>query len=98
MCYNTQKEIVEFKISLSYPEPVKNCEWISVPLARKKSKSPAIFDAELFSNLTMTSGDPRVLYPTQKEIWKKFGSIFASLFGLVGYAFRNFDFYAKAKV
>ncbi len=92
MCFNSDKKVVEFKFSLTQPAPVENCEWISVPSARQKSGNPEKFDAELFANLTMTSGDPRDLYPTQKEIWEKFGGIFVSLSGLLGYVFMLFNF------
>eukprot|EP00794_Sanderia_malayensis_P010998 gene10998-12161_t len=95
MCYNTDKKVVEFKLAQTMPKPAGNCKWVSVPLARKNSGNPAKFDAELFSNLSMTDGDPKTLYPTQNALWKKFSSIFMSLSGLLGFDAAFSSYYSQ---
>eukprot|EP00795_Rhopilema_esculentum_P016451 gene16451-7865_t len=83
MCYNMATKLTQFKVSFKQPNSTATCEWISTPMARKKSGDPKKFDEELFTNLTMTNGDPSKLYPTQNARWVKFQSVFYILSGLL---------------
>ena len=84
MCYNTGTQKIQFKIAYNTPNSTANCQWISVPSARSQAKNQTEFDNQLYSNLTMTDGDPKKLYPTQKALWEKFGGIFSILSGILG--------------
>ena len=84
MCYNTGTQKIQFKVAYNTPNSTANCHWISVPSVRSQAKNQSEFDNQLYSNLTMTDGDPKQLYPTQKALWDKFGGIFAILSGLLG--------------
>ena len=87
MCYNMATKLTQFKVSFNEPNSTATCKWISTPIARKKSGDPKKFDEELFTNLTMTDGDPSKLYPTQNARWVKFQSVFYVLSGLLEYVF-----------
>ena len=98
MCFDTSLQLIQFKVSQTQPNSTSHCKWISVPIARKQSGDAKKFDADLYDNITMTRGDPKILYPTQNALWVKFGGIFKILSGLLGYdldllpTFLNFFF------
>ncbi|KAJ7329186.1 hypothetical protein JRQ81_015360 [Phrynocephalus forsythii] len=80
---------VQFKFSSPLPpkDVSPGCsDWELLQSYRKKLKSVTQFDNSLLKNLTLVVEAPKVVYPSQDFIWKRFESIFTAASGLISYA------------